>query len=125
MSARRKDAQESAPNATDTDDTGLVGAIPANTNAIAGWPVARHGSRELVSILRRLLDIVTDRRSSMHPYLWANHVVALGKLVDSERDAVLSDSVLHNIGQRRTDLLNNFIQHWDSINAVDVLKVTL
>lgn len=122
MTAPVKAEQEDAPNAMDTGSESPVKANPTLTSTIAGWPVARHGSRELASILRRLLDIVTDRRSSMHPYLWANHVVALGKLVDSEREAVLSDSVLHNIGQRRTKLLNNFIQHWDSVNAVDVLK---
>jgi len=95
---------------------------PALTVAIAGWPVGLHSSRELSNILRRLVDIVTDRRSSMHPYLWANFVVALGKIVDSEREAVLSRTVLHNIGQRRTELLRQFIDHWDSVNAVDVLK---
>lgn len=67
---------------------------------------------------------MTDRRSSMHPYLWANYVVALGKIVDSERAAVLSKSVLHNIGQRRVELLRHFIDHWDSVNAVDLLKST-
>lgn len=86
--------------------------------------MAQHGTRELSNILRRLIDVVTDRRSSMHPYLWANYVVALGKIVDAERDAILKPSVTHNIGKRRRQLLLEFIKHWDAINAVDVLKAT-
>ena len=72
-------------------------------------------TRELTAAVKRHLDIVTNQRDAMHPYLWANHVVALGKLITIERDAILRPSVWHNIGTRRQALLKQFMDHWDSI----------